>query len=85
MVEAEISSFQASPSGFLRSLNHPVRPRQYIRRDCQADLLGGLEIDDELEFRWLLHREIGGLCAFKDFVNISSRATIQVYGPTRRT
>ena len=27
--------------------NHPVRPRQHIRRDRQADLLRGFQIDDE--------------------------------------
>jgi hypothetical protein len=25
--------------------DHPIRPRQDVRRYCQSDLLGGLEID----------------------------------------
>jgi hypothetical protein len=29
-----------------RLLSHFIRPRQHIRWDCQADLLGGLQIDD---------------------------------------
>src|SRR5262249_22268517 len=46
--------------------NHLIRSRQYIRRNCQADLLGGLEIDHELELHRLLHGEIGGLGSFQD-------------------
>jgi hypothetical protein len=45
-------------------LNHPVRPRQHIRRNRHADLLGGFQIDDELELCRLLHGQIGGLGAF---------------------
>lgn len=41
-----------------------VRPRQHVRRDRQADLLGGLEIYDQLEFCRLLHRQFRGLRAF---------------------
>jgi hypothetical protein len=32
-----------------RSLDHLVRPQQHRRRDRQAERLGGLEVDDELE------------------------------------
>ena len=60
------------------SSNYFVRPRQHIRRNRQADLLGGFQIDDKLEFRRLLHREIGGLSAFKDLVHIGSGAPVQV-------
>ena len=41
------------------SSNHLIRPRQHIRWDRQADLLGGFEVDDELELRRLLDRQIG--------------------------
>src|SRR5262249_62018864 len=43
-----------------RLSNHPIRPCQHIRRNRQADLLGGFQIDDELELLRLLHPEIGG-------------------------
>jgi hypothetical protein len=43
--------------------DHFVRPRQHVGRNRQADLLSGLEIDDELELNWLLDRQIGGLGA----------------------
>jgi hypothetical protein len=42
-------SIQNLKSKIQNLLNDSVRSRQYIRRNCQADLLGGL-IDDKLEF-----------------------------------
>ena len=44
--------------------DHLIRPRQHVRWNRQADLLGRFQIDDELELRRLLHREIGGLGTF---------------------
>src|SRR5262245_6145296 len=38
------------------SLDHFIRPRQHIRRNRYADLLCGLEIDDEFKLRGLLNR-----------------------------
>jgi hypothetical protein len=32
--------------------------------------LGGFHIDDQLETSWLLDRQIGGLGAFEDFVDV---------------
>ena len=55
-------------------LNHPIRPLQHIRRDRQADLLRRLQVDDEFELRRLLHRQIGGLRAFEDLVDVVGRA-----------
>ena len=43
------------------SLNHLIRPRQHVRRNRQADLLGRLQIDDELKLRRLLHWRVGWL------------------------
>jgi len=43
------------------SLDHLIRPIQNRLRYRKADLLGRLQIDDELELRGLFHREIGGL------------------------
>ena len=33
-----------------RSLDYPVRPLQQRRRDSQTERLGGLDVDDQLEF-----------------------------------
>jgi hypothetical protein len=30
-------------------LDYLIRPRQHVRRDRQADLLSGLEVDDEIK------------------------------------
>ena len=42
------------------SLDHLIRPLQERRRDREAEGLGGLEVDHELELRRLLHRQITG-------------------------
>jgi hypothetical protein len=55
-------------------LNHFIRSRQHIRRNRQTDLLGGFQIDDELKLHWLLNWNVGGLCAFQDFVHKVSGA-----------
>jgi hypothetical protein len=39
----------------------PIRPRQHIGRDGEADLLRCFQIDDRLELRRLLHRHFGWL------------------------
>ena len=56
------------------SLDYPVCSHQHVGRNRQADLLGGFQIDDELEFLRLLHREIGGLGAFEDLVDVNGGA-----------
>jgi hypothetical protein len=45
-------------------LDYLIRSRQHIRRNGQADLLCGFQVDDELELHGLLHRQVGGLGAF---------------------
>src|SRR5215510_8632657 len=57
-VDGEFNSILASLLGFLPSLDHLVRPDQHVRRNCQTDLLGRFQIDDELEFLRLLDRKI---------------------------
>jgi hypothetical protein len=48
-------------------------------RDRQAEGLGGLEVDDQLEFGGLLHRKIGWLGPPENLVNIKPpRAAISV-------
>ena len=48
-------------------LDHLVGGRESIQRDIDAEHLGGLEVDDELEFRGLLDWNICRLFAFQDF------------------
>jgi hypothetical protein len=63
---------------FIASPNHPVRARQQVGWNRQTDLLGRLQIDDELELLRLLHCKIGRLGAFQNFVHICSGAPVQV-------
>ena len=60
------------------SLDHLVRPRQHVRRNRQADLLGSFQVDDQLELRGLLYWEIGGLGVFEDFINEGCRAPLVI-------
>jgi len=53
-----------------RLLNHLIRPPQRRRRDGDAEGFGGLEVDDELEFRGLLDREIARSGALQDPIHV---------------
>jgi len=53
--------------------NDPTRPRQHIGRDRYADLLGGFQVDDEIEFHRLLHRQLRGFGTLDDLVDENCR------------
>src|SRR6185369_5091254 len=55
-------------------LDYLVRPRQHVGRNRQADLLGGLEIDEELKRPRLLDWNVGGLAAFENLIYVVSGA-----------
>src|SRR5262249_43579114 len=55
-----------------------VCSHQDVGWNGQTDLLGGLEIDHQLELRWPLNRQIGGLSSLQDLVHVNSRAPIDV-------
>src|SRR5215211_3039160 len=48
------------------------------RRHVEAERLGGLEIDDEFELRWLLDWNIRRLMALQDFVDEIGRAPVEL-------
>jgi hypothetical protein len=63
------------PSGLISWLfDHLVGERYQHRRHVEAERLGGLEIDDELELRWLLDWNLRRVLAFQDFVDEIDRA-----------
>src|SRR5947207_4654523 len=53
-----------------QSLNHLFRPHDERLRDGQAKRLRCLQIDDELESRWLFDRQVGWLCALENPVYV---------------
>jgi len=58
------------------SFDHFVGNREYVHRNGEAERLGGLEVDDQLERGRLQDRKIGGLCAIKDLAGVGTRVAI---------
>src|SRR5215467_2845839 len=63
--------FSNPKSEIQNSSDHLVRPVQHGLRNREADLLGRLQVDDQLEFRWLLHGKIAWLGTFQDLIHVS--------------
>src|SRR5262245_19897122 len=59
------------------SLDDLVGTQQQRLRDREAECLGRLEIDDQLELRGLLDWKICGLGAFEDLVDVDGDLTEQ--------
>jgi hypothetical protein len=47
-----------SPSKSIALFDHLIRPQQQRQWDGEAERLGGLEVDDELEPGWPLDRNV---------------------------
>jgi hypothetical protein len=47
-------------------LNHLIRAAEQWQRDGQAERLGALHINDQLDFGGLLDRQVGWLFAFQN-------------------
>src|SRR3954471_1640656 len=60
------------------SLDHLGHLEHDLRREGDAERAGRLHVDDEVEDRWLLDGEIGGLGALENTVCIVSGAAPQV-------
>ena len=61
-------------------LDDSVRSRQHLLRNYQTDLFRGLQIDHQLKLRRLLDRQVGGLSAFQDFVNVGGGTALAIPG-----
>jgi len=57
---------------FCHSLDHLVSDGEHARRNGEAERFGSREVDDELEFGRLQHRQVGGLCALEDATAIDA-------------
>src|SRR2546425_836945 len=56
------------------SFDDLIRSQQQRPGDCEAKRLGRLEVDHQLELRWLLDGQVRRLCALEDVVDIDSEA-----------
>src|SRR5207249_4760559 len=63
-----------------RLANHLIRLEEEGRREGEAERLGGLEVDNQLELMGALHRQVGRFSAFQDFVHKDRRALAPVVG-----
>src|SRR2546422_10998760 len=63
---------------FAGSLIHLVCSQQHRLRNREAERLGGLHVDHELELRRLLDREVGWLRALEDFVYVRRRTPPEI-------
>src|ERR1700722_2106002 len=53
------------------SFDHLVGKRQQRRWNFEAERLGGLEVDHELELIWSLYRKVARLLALEDAIDVA--------------
>src|SRR5579863_9949251 len=58
--------------------DHFVRAGENGRRDVKTELLRGPEVDHQLVLGWRLHRQICGLLALEDAIDVTGRAPVLV-------
>src|SRR4029453_7032873 len=59
-----------------RIFDHFIRPEQHRLWNCYTNLFCGLEIDDQLELTRSFDRQVGGLSAFEDSVDVVCDASV---------
>ena len=62
------------------SANDLVRPRQHPLRNRHTYLLGGFQVDEELELGWPLGRELRRVLPFKEFVHVCRGGSVRRIG-----
>src|SRR5262245_42062395 len=62
-------SFISIPPSLIYLFDHLVGAGEQHRRHLNAERLGGRQIDDEIEFGWLLDRDISGLRSAQNLVD----------------
>jgi hypothetical protein len=77
-ISVTFTDHQFNPGVAARLFDHLIRPYQYVRRNCQADLLRGFQVDDEFKLYRLLHGKVGGLSALENLVHVSGSPAVEV-------
>src|SRR5262245_46892309 len=78
MQKLSAGKFHFEPPSLFTSLDHFVSEREQLVGNLQTERVGGLAIDDQLEFRGLLDREVGRLGALEDLVHVLRGTTVQL-------
>ena len=60
------------------SSDHLIRSRQHVRRNRQTNLLGGFQINNQLEFGRLLDGQVGRFSSFENLVHIVCEAPVLI-------
>jgi hypothetical protein len=66
----------APPSSVMKSRRFDAANQR--QRDAEAERLGGLHVDDELDFRRLLDRHLGGLLALENSACINTERAVRI-------
>jgi hypothetical protein len=53
-----------------------MKSRRISRRHSETERLGGLEIDEKLDFRGLLDRQVGRLLTFENPAGVNADLTV---------
>src|SRR6266576_458033 len=72
------SSSGSTPAPACSSFNDLIGAGEHRWRNFDTKRLGGLEVDDKLELGRILHRQIGGLLAPKDAIDVARHAPVRI-------
>src|SRR5215472_2554852 len=78
MQKISAGKFHSEPPSPFTSFDHLVGAREQRRRNFDAKCLRRIEVNNQLKFGRLQHRQVGGLGALKNFADIDAKLTISI-------